>query len=224
MVKRTKRPPETFNGAIGAIPHVVLDGLAFTGATDKAKALLFPFMRQINGRNNGHMHLAPQWLKKQGYTSSTIYSARDELIDRGLIIQTRYGGLDIGASLYAVTWLAITNFIGLDITETGYHRGAWALCELPPTLRRKPPQKKREKLYDDRSSATTTTVAENKPPTTTTVAGNPLLATSPTTTTVNNVFNTNTPSSHRKRIVGVKGKSGKAKHSLHAAQTDVAPA
>ena len=114
---RKQRPPETINGAIGAIPHVVLDSLAFTGASDKAKALIFAFMRQLNGRNNGHLHLAPQWLKRQGFTSSSNYKARDELLARSLIIQTRHGGLNMGTNCFAVTWLAISNFVGLDIAR-----------------------------------------------------------------------------------------------------------
>jgi hypothetical protein len=33
----------------------------------------------------------------------------------------------MGAAQYAVTWLAITNFVGLDIAARDYHRGAYAL-------------------------------------------------------------------------------------------------
>lgn len=210
-----KKPPETFDGGFSALPYAVQDSPSFTGTTDKAKALLLALIRQVNGKNNGHLHLAPQWLKRQGYTSSSNYKARDELIERGLIIQTRWGGLNNGANLYAVTWLPISNFAELEITTTDYQRGAWGRCKLPPTPRRaKPINKKREKLHDDRSSATTPTVDVNLSPTTTTVVKNALLATSPTTTTVNNVLNTNTPSKYPRRVVGLKGKSGIARQTV----------
>jgi len=201
--------PERFDGTFSGIPHVVLDSIAFKGASDKAKALVFAMIRQINGRNNGHLHFAAQWLKKQGYTSSNNYVARDELIARGLVTQTRFGGLNMGANLYAVTWLPISNFVGLDIDETGFHRGEWALCKLPPTPRRpKPTNRNQDKLYDDRICATTTTVAVDGSSTSTTVAESMPLIVSPTTATVNNVVNTNTSIHQHRRIVGVKGKSG----------------
>ena len=53
-------------------------------------------------------------------------------MERNLLIQTRQGGLNIGASRYAVTWLVISNFVGLDIQAKTYHPGAWAFMnELP---------------------------------------------------------------------------------------------
>jgi hypothetical protein len=48
------------------------------------------------------------------------------LLQLGLLIETRKGGLNAGASRYAVTWLPIDNFIGLDIKRNEYMRGAWA--------------------------------------------------------------------------------------------------
>lgn len=217
---KSKKPPETFDGGFSALPHLVQDSLSFTGATDKAKALLLALIRQVNGKNNGHLHLAPQWLKKQGYTSSSVYASRAELIDRALITQTRWGGLNNGPNLYAVTWLAISNFVGLDIEEADFQRGAWGRCNLLPTQRRaKPINKKLEKLHDDRSSSVTVTVDVSTPSTTITVAENVLLASSPTTTTVNNVLNTNRYLKNPKRVVGAKGKSGITKP---IAQTPIA--
>lgn len=206
---KPKKPPETFEGTFSALPHSVQDSLSFTGATDKAKALLLALIRQVNARNNGHLHLAPQWLKKHGYTSSSVYASRDELIQRSLIITTRLGGLNNGPNNYAVTWLPISNFVELDIVEADFQRGAWARCKLPPTPRRaKPINKKLEKPHDDRSCSVTVTVDVAMKATTTIVAENLPLATLPTTTTVNNVVNTNTYSKNPRRVVGAKGKSG----------------
>ena len=128
--KKQKRPVEAINGLYGAIPFVVLDSVAFKGSSYPAKALIFDLMRQHSGNNNGHLHLSFSWLEGRGWKSrDVIQRARAELIERKLIIQTRQGGLNIGASRYAVTWLSITNFIGLDIFAKEYHPGAWALMD-----------------------------------------------------------------------------------------------
>lgn len=204
-----KKLPESFDGNYSAIPHCVMDSLAFTGATAGAKALLFPLIRQHNGKNNGHLHLAPNWLKKKGFTSSSNYKAKDELIERGLIVQTKWGGLGIGASLFAVTWLPISNFVGLDIEDAGYQRGAWARCQLPPTPRRpKPQNKNQDSLNVNRNSEETSTVAEKPSLATTTVSKMCEIDGGSTTATVNNVVNTNTSHKSIRRTVGVKGRSG----------------
>ncbi|MDO9459365.1 MAG: hypothetical protein Q7N95_04520 [Alphaproteobacteria bacterium] len=73
------------------------------------------------------------WLASRGWKSrDVIQRARAELIDRGLVIQTRQGGLNIGASRYAVTWLKITNFVGLEIESKDYHPGAWSFMDALP--------------------------------------------------------------------------------------------
>lgn len=209
MARSSKKPPETINCLFSAIPHAVLDSRAFTGATDKAKALLFAFIRQHSGSNNGHIQITPQWLKKQGFTSSGNWKARDELLERGLIIQTRWGGLNAGPNYFALSWLIISNFVGLDISADNYQRGAWALCELPPTPRRaKPTIKKREKLSDQRNSAVPTSVTATNPPITTSVTKKALLDDLPVTTSVNNEVNTNASPNRKGRITGLKGRSG----------------
>jgi hypothetical protein len=131
--KKQKRPVESISGLYGAIPHGVLDSNAFKGLNYPAKALLFDLMRQHSGKNNGHLHLSFAWLAVRGWKSrDVIQRARAELIARGLLIQTRQGGLNIGASRYALTWLHITNFVNLDIEGKHYHPGAWALMDPMP--------------------------------------------------------------------------------------------
>ena len=131
--KKQKRPVEAISGLYGAIPHAVLDSAAFKGASYPAKALLFDLMRQHTGSNNGHLHLSFSWLQGRGWKSrDVIQRARAELIQRGLLIQTRQGGLNIGASRYAVTWLKISNFVGLEIQGKDYHPGAWSFFDALP--------------------------------------------------------------------------------------------
>jgi len=216
MARKSKKSrPELISGGYGAIPWVVMDSDSFKGASDKAKALLFALMRQHDGFNNGHLHLAKQWLYNQGWTCHENNSkARNELIDRGLVVQTKWGGLNMGPDLFALTWHDISNYIGLDITSKGYAKGAYHLCNLPPTARRKPPTKK-STLPDNRTSSVPVTVPVESMTGTTTVPETALLEQSTGTTTENNVVIPLRTGNSVKRIVGVKGKSGIRKQSLH---------
>ncbi len=185
---------ETISGGYAAIPWTVIDSISFKGASDKAKALLFALMRQHSGNNNGRLQLAKKWLYNQGWTChENNTKARNELIQRGLIVQTKWGGLNMGADLFALTWHDITNYVGLDITAKAYAKGFYTLCNLAPTPRRKPPVSKKSKRTDDCTSAVTTTVPVKQ------FTG---------TTTENNVFIPLPTINSIKRIVGVKGKSG----------------
>lgn len=217
--KSIQSRPESIVGGYGAIPWIVMDSLSFKGASDKAKALLFALMRQHSGSNNGRLHLAKKWLNNQGWTcDENNRKARNELIERGLIVQTKWGGLNMGANLFALTWHDISNYVGLDISAKSYARGAYLLCKLPPTARRKPPQKnddtKQKMRHDSRASSSTTTEPLKQSTGTTTELVKPLLNTFTGTTTENNVFIPLHTINSVKRIVGVKGKSGIRKHRL----------
>lgn len=135
--KKQKRPVEAIHGRYGAIPHAVLDCSAFKGASYPAKALLFDLIRQHSGNNNGHLHLSFSWLAGRGWKSrDVIQRARAELLERGLLIQTRQGGLNIGASRYALTWLHITNYVALEIESKDYHPGAWGFMDALPIAKK----------------------------------------------------------------------------------------
>ena len=126
MSRRSRKAPESIAGTFSAIPHSVLDSRSFQAARHTAKALLYELMRQVNGRNNGHLQLYTGWLKGRGWKSADVVQrAKNELIHRGLIVQSRQGGLNIGPSLYAVSWLSVSNFVGLDITAQTYAYGRW---------------------------------------------------------------------------------------------------
>lgn len=133
MSKQRRKPIEAVNGLYAAIPHAVLDSVAFRDASHTARSLLFDLLRQHDGRNNGHLQLTTSWLQKRGWLSrDVVQRAKAELEDRGLVVRTRRGGLNMGADQFAVTWLAVTNFNGLDIGPHEYHPGAWnRLTQLP---------------------------------------------------------------------------------------------
>ncbi len=138
----------------------MLIGLNLGGlASHPARSLLLELGRQLNGRNNGHLQLTESWLTKRGWARNTPARARNELIERGLIVLTRQGGKNIGPSFFAVTWLTIDNFIGLDIGRANYHRGAWALMDKMPMPSRStatpPPARSRMEVVDTGSGNTT---------------------------------------------------------------------
>lgn len=185
---RTKKPVESVRGTYSALPHAVLDSRAYTGASPAAKALLNELVRQHRGANNGKLHLSSRWLALRGWPSKSIVEkARNELIERGLIIQTKQGGLFVGASWYALTWLDVTNYAGLDIVSSQYHRGAWMLCDRPPTARRKPPVKKIS-LPDHRGSTDPTTGEASRSTDPTTGAITPVSGGFPAPTTGDDVY------------------------------------
>lgn len=214
---RRKKQPEFITGLYSAIPHAVMDSKAFAGSSDRAKSLLYALMRQLNGRNNGRLHLTDNWLRVRGWPSAGMnLKTRKELIKRGLIVLTRSGGLNAGCNYYAVTWLRITNFVDLDISDGTYQKGAWHECEVEATRRRKPPQK-RVMHSDQRSGATPATGAIDVLTTLTAGANKVLSGAAATPTTGNNVYNQYPAyklTGSRERIVGKAGRSGLYKKPL----------
>jgi len=133
-----KKPPEAVSGTYTAIPHRVLDSHAFMGASHIARSLLFDLVRQHNGRNNGHIQATNAWLKQRGWASvDVIFKARNELVERGLIVLAKQGGRNIGASLYALTWLAISDFTGLDLRRDQFHQGLWTRLDSEPLTKKR---------------------------------------------------------------------------------------
>jgi hypothetical protein len=131
-----RKPAEPVAGRYTPIPHAVLDSTAFVGASNRAKALLFDLLRQHTGSNNGHLQLSLRWLMRdRGWTSADqVQKAKQELLDRNLVIKTRRGGMGIGPDRYALTWIHITDFRGLDLRPSEYHPGAWQFLDPLPTI------------------------------------------------------------------------------------------
>ncbi len=129
-MSRQKKPLESVDGAYSAMPHAIIDSVSYQSLGYSARALLIELMRQHNGKNNGHLHLSQSWLRKRGWNSvCTIHRAKQELMSNHLIIQTRQGGRGIGASRFALSWLQVTNFLGLELCKKDYWPGAWRQLE-----------------------------------------------------------------------------------------------
>jgi hypothetical protein len=121
-----KKPIESVDGSYTPFLHCVMDSVAFMQASHVARSLMLELMRQHNGSNNGRLHLTKGWLERRGWASSDqVDKAKKELIARNLIVQTKQGGLNVGPSWFALTWLPISNHVGLELQAKNYHKGAW---------------------------------------------------------------------------------------------------
>jgi len=202
----------------------VCSSKSFIGLSNGARGFLFALMQQHNGKNNGRLHLVNKWLAKKGWSSASMNAQwRDELIQRGLVVQTRHGGLNEDCSWYALTWLPMSDAAGLEITIATYnehYRGNWAKCELPDTPRRKPPQKKRDEPSDQRNSTVPTSGIVTPSTVPTSGTENALLSNFTVPTSGNNSLlplpdsKQQQKQRRKKPIVGKIGRSGISKH-LH---------
>jgi hypothetical protein len=196
-----KKPAEQVAGRYSAVPHTLLDSVAFMGASYRAKALLYELVRQLNGSNNGHLQLTTSWLKKRGWPNAdAIQKAKLELIERQLIVKTRLGGLNAGPDMWAVTWLVVSDCAGLDLRVGQHTPGAWHLFV-------EPKKQKKHSVQRNRVAPCNGTVPSSTAPYN--GAKTAFLTASAAPYNGNNVF-TNVPNAKgRKRIVGKPGKSGR---------------
>jgi hypothetical protein len=136
-----RKPAEAVSGSYTPLPHALLDSLAFMGASDRAKVMILELLRQHNGRNNGQLQLSVGWLRKRGWTSTrAIQLAKVELQERGLALLTKRGGLNAGPDRYALTWLNVSDYAGLDLKPGTFAPGAWRFTDpLPVMSKRVPP-------------------------------------------------------------------------------------
>ncbi|RFC32895.1 MAG: hypothetical protein DID92_2727745127 [Candidatus Nitrotoga sp. SPKER] len=125
-------------GAFFTVPAAVLNGAAYLGCGSHARMLLFDLLAQYRGNNNGDLCAAFSLMKRRGWKSThTLIAAKRELLDAGLIMETRMGARPNKASLYALTWHALDECGGkLDISAQGFQRGAYKLKDpLPPMVK-----------------------------------------------------------------------------------------
>lgn len=124
---RQKHRGRSESGTFTSIPHRVQDSDNWRHASGTAIKLLCDIARQFNGRNNGDLCASLSVLKQRGWSSpETVSRALRELRHYGFITLTRQGGLDLGASLYALTWHPIHECGGkLQCPATSVASGEW---------------------------------------------------------------------------------------------------
>lgn len=115
-------------GTFFRVSTAVLESAAYRTLSTKAKALLLDLGAQFHGYDNGHQSAAWALLKRYGWVSKqTLQAALGELLEEGLIEQTRQGGRN-RCSLFGFTWLPIdrgSSSSRLDVPETKVASGLW---------------------------------------------------------------------------------------------------
>ena len=101
------------------IPHHVVNHENFRTLSCRATKLLIDLLAQYRGYNNGDLCAPLSLMRERGWNSSDqLHKAKNELIEKDVIIVTRQGGLN-KCSLYAVTWFPIDECNGkLDVAST----------------------------------------------------------------------------------------------------------
>lgn len=124
------------SGTFLLLPHDLLDSKNFLALRGNAVKLLLDVARQFNGTNNGDLCIAWSYMNQRGWRSkTTLYAALDQLLDYGLLMVTRHGGLNI-PSLFALTWKPINLCQGkLEVPASSVAPGTW---RLPPTPNSRP--------------------------------------------------------------------------------------
>lgn len=116
-----------------ALPHTVLDSPAFLGLSFSGRALLIDVARQYSGSNNGQLVLCDKAMAPRGWASSaTIHKAKRELLETGLLCETRKGCKPNKASWFAITWQSLDWLPEMDIARTGFTRGAYLKTNSDP--------------------------------------------------------------------------------------------
>lgn len=123
---RWKTTGRADHARFAGIPVACLEHPNYIALSLTARALLVEFARQYNGFNNGDLCCAWKLMKARGWKSrSTVERARDELLARGWIEQTRQGGRN-APNLYALTFQPIDECKGkLDVPPTKTASGLW---------------------------------------------------------------------------------------------------
>lgn len=114
------------SGRFIQLPCVVLESAAYRGLNHAARSLLTDLAMQYVGDNNGALVACEKYLKPLGWKSNqSVTRALKELQDAKLIQQTRLGMRPNRAAWYALTWLALDDLDGMDITSQQFDRGSY---------------------------------------------------------------------------------------------------
>jgi hypothetical protein len=127
-LKEIKHKRDGGGGAVLIMPHVVLNSAAYLSLSSRAIKLLYDLAMQYNTYNNGALLASWRYMsEKRGWTSADqLAKAKAELIEKSLVVQTVQGLLPNKASWYGLTWLALDNIKGLEITANNWPRGSYA--------------------------------------------------------------------------------------------------
>jgi len=121
--KTNRRDP----GAFVQIPLVVLSCAAYIRLSASAKALLWDVVVQYKGDNNGRLLTGWSIMSEdRGWVSKdTLNRAKAELLESGLLFETRKGARPNKSSWCAATWWPLDWTPAMDIKEQDFPRGLY---------------------------------------------------------------------------------------------------
>ena len=151
---------DVVGGLFFAMPLAVIQSAQYRGVSSNATRLLWDIAAQHNRKNNGALVCCNKYLDQLGWKSNdTIYKAKCELLEAGLLTETRKGKRPNVASWYALGWLGLEVQLGLDIKPSSYRR-----CELikfvPAVKEKVKPKQNRTKPNFNKPNLTNPEVAK----------------------------------------------------------------
>lgn len=125
--KSRYKPDRRDPGAFLQIPLTVLDSLAYIGLSASGKALLWDVVSQYKGDNNGKLLTGWRIMSEdRGWMSKdTLARAKAELLESGLLFETRKGARPNKSAWCAATWWALDWNADMDISEQAFPRGLY---------------------------------------------------------------------------------------------------
>lgn len=109
------------SGLFVAIPHDVIDSTAYRQLGYTSRAMLVELARQYSGTNNGRIVACNKYLKPLGWNShATVTKSLRELLESGLLIQTRLGMRPNRAAWFALAWYQLDVSQGVEMTNREY--------------------------------------------------------------------------------------------------------
>lgn len=127
---RRKRSNYPIGGRFCALPHKVLDCVAYANLSGSATRLLLEIMRIYNGNNNGQIHVTLGVLKCRGWNSGDVFTrARQELLEKGFIQMTRLPLLPRRGAWFGLTWRPLDYTSEMDIKPEDFQKEAFLRWE-----------------------------------------------------------------------------------------------
>ena len=147
-----------WHGPFWGLPLAVLNSRAYLTLSPHAVKLLNDLGAQYHGNNNGDLCAAWKIMCRRNWRSeATLMKAKRELLQNGLIVETRKGARPNKASLYGLTFYLLDPCGGkLDINPNAFPFGEFIVMERLPPLHELQAIKREN---DTRKNATLTTPA-----------------------------------------------------------------
>jgi hypothetical protein len=111
------------SGKFVALPNHIIKCAGFRKIGYASRSLLIDISLQFTGNNNGRLVACSKYLTPLGWNShATITRSLRELLEAGLLIQTRLGMKPNRAAWFAIPWQQLDESAGLEISNADFLR------------------------------------------------------------------------------------------------------